>query len=111
MRPAMETVISKPALRATDRISQTVAALARLLDQTMNDLQLLDSEFQEQVLLNGEMASSVEAVRKELTAERDQLRLELEELKRTTAEWSTERAKLVAECERATYLLEQSMKQ
>jgi hypothetical protein len=74
----------------------------------MNDLQLLDSEFQEQVLLNGKMASSVEAVRKELTTERDQLRLELEELKRTAAEWSSERAMLVAECERATHLLEQS---
>jgi hypothetical protein len=38
------------AVRATDRVSQTVAALARLLDQVMNDIQALDSEVQEQVL-------------------------------------------------------------
>jgi hypothetical protein len=42
--------MSKTAVRATDRVSQTVAALARLLDQMMNDIHALDSEVQEQVL-------------------------------------------------------------
>jgi hypothetical protein len=42
--------MSKTAVRATDRVGQTVAALARLLDQVMNDIQVLDSEVQEQVL-------------------------------------------------------------
>src|SRR5262245_50029516 len=42
--------MSKSVLRPTDRLSQTVAALASLLDQVMNDIQALDSEAQEQVL-------------------------------------------------------------
>src|SRR5262249_10204997 len=49
MRPAMETVMTKATLRGTDRLVQTVAALARLLDQTMNDIQALDSEVQEEL--------------------------------------------------------------
>jgi len=50
MRPLMERLITKQALRATERLTQTMAALARLLDQTTNDIQAVDSEFQEQVL-------------------------------------------------------------
>jgi hypothetical protein len=46
----MERLITKQALRATERLTQTMAALARLLDQTTNDIQAVDSEFQEQVL-------------------------------------------------------------
>src|SRR5207253_778376 len=45
----MET-LTKPGLQAMDRLQQTVAALARLLDQTMNEMQALDSEVQERVL-------------------------------------------------------------
>jgi len=44
----META-TKPGLRTTDRLRQTIAALAKLLDQTMNDVQKLDSEFQERI--------------------------------------------------------------
>jgi chromosome segregation ATPase len=144
----METVITKPALRATERLSQTVAALARLLDQTMNDLQVLDSEFQEQVLrtveqreasleqesserlklaieeaeqntravvghelqerFSQQMASAVETTRNELIAERHQLNQELERLRQTVGDWEAERARLVADCEHANRLLEQS---
>src|SRR2546422_11408662 len=70
----METVGTKPALRATDRLRQTVAALAKLLDQTMIDIQALDSELQEH----------------------NQVSKELEQLRQATAEWGVERAKLLA---------------
>ena len=50
----METVGTKPALRATDRLRQTVAALAKLLDQTMSDIQALDSELQEHTQVSKE---------------------------------------------------------
>lgn len=74
-----------------------MAALARLLDQTMTDIQALDSEMQEQTLearaqatvesetrFEADKAAALEALRKELTAQ-----------------WETEKAQLVAECERA----------
>jgi hypothetical protein len=92
----METM-TRPSVRTTERLSQTVAALARLLDQTMTDIQALDSEMQEQTLearaqatvesetrFEADKAAALEALRKELTAQ-----------------WETEKAQLVAECERA----------
>src|SRR5215470_14951697 len=45
----META-TKSGLQAMDRLRQTVAAQARLLDQTMNEMQALESEIQERVL-------------------------------------------------------------
>jgi hypothetical protein len=92
----METM-TRPSVRTTERLSQTVAALARLLDQTMTDIQALDSEMQEQTLearaqatvesetrFETEKAAALEALRKELTAQ-----------------WDAEKTQLVAECERA----------
>src|SRR5262245_1911981 len=114
--------ITKP-LRTTDRLHQTVAALARLLDQTMTDIQALDSEMQEQVLeatqhaedrlkfatqdaeqnarlqVTGELESRVDA--EKITA--------LENLRRElTEQWEAERAQLVAYGEQANRLLEQT---
>jgi hypothetical protein len=40
---------TKHTTKTTERLGQTVAALARLLDQTMNDLQMLDAEVQERI--------------------------------------------------------------
>src|SRR5215470_16581098 len=45
----MET-LTKSGLQGMDRLRQTVAAQARLLDQTMNEMQALESEIQERVL-------------------------------------------------------------
>jgi hypothetical protein len=143
--------MNKPALRAADRLTQTAAALARLLDQMMNDIQSLDSEVGEQVrsaaqeaeaalvlegserlkaaveeaeqntrvLLAGEMevrfnqqiAAAVEAARNELITEHNRLTEELEQLKSASTGWETERARLLADCEHANHLLEQSRKE
>ncbi|HLH31909.1 MAG TPA: hypothetical protein VKY31_11960 [Terriglobia bacterium] len=73
--------MTKATLQGTDKLAQTVAALARLLDQTMNDIQALDSEVQEQVA---------------------------ERLHEAAGEWEHERAALIAECERARDLVEQA---
>ncbi len=121
----MET-FTKPGLRATDRLSQTVAALARLLDQTMNEIQVLDSEFQEQLeeadqntrlVVTTELEdrfnqqlSNFESTRNELITERDQLNQQLEQLRDAAAEWEQERARLVAECERANHMLDEGKK-
>jgi hypothetical protein len=100
-----------------------VAALARLLDQTMTEIQALDSEMQEQVLeaaqhaedrlkfatkdaehnarvqVTGELEGRFEA--EKITA--------LEALRRElNAQWETEKATLAAECEHANRLLEQT---
>ena len=125
MRLRMET-FTKQGLRATDRLSQTVAALARLLDQTMNEIQVLDSEFQEQLeeadqntrlvvtseledRLNQQL-SNFETTRNELITERDQLNQQLEQLRDAAAEWEQERTRLVAECERANHMLDEGKK-
>jgi hypothetical protein len=142
----MDTV-TKPALRATDRLRQSLAALARLLDQTMNDIQALDSEFQQRILQTAQETEAsleqqtaerlkfaveeaeqntrallteelqarfdlqigpIEAERKELMAETEKLRYEVERLKQAAADWESERTHLVAESQRAAQLIEQS---
>jgi predicted HNH restriction endonuclease len=113
----META-TKPPLQATDRLRQTTAALARLLDQTMNDIKLLESEYHERIAevtqqndirmteelrtrFNEQISRAVDAVRSEMTAERAALTKELEQLK-------TERARLSADCQRLNESLQQS---
>jgi hypothetical protein len=54
-------------LRAADRLGQTLAALARLLDQMMNDVQAVSSEFQERIQ---QTAQDTEAAVQELADER-----------------------------------------
>src|SRR6516162_10131653 len=101
MRPFMETVMTKPTLKGTDRLAQTMAALARLLDQTMNDIQALDSEFQEEL---GHSAESLKIAMEE--AERNLH--EIKQLREAAASWEGERARLQAECERAKGLADQA---
>jgi hypothetical protein len=55
-----------------------------------------------------ETAAAVEAVRRKLAAENDQLAQEINRLRQDGAEWETERARLTAECQRANQLLEQT---
>src|SRR5689334_5320379 len=43
-------ILTKSGAQATDRLRQTVAAQARLLDQMMNEMQVLESEIQERTL-------------------------------------------------------------
>src|SRR5215470_13072619 len=62
----META-TKPGLRTTDRLRQTIGALAKLLDQTMNDVQKMDSEFQERIQ---QAVHEVEASLKQQAADR-----------------------------------------
>jgi DNA repair exonuclease SbcCD ATPase subunit len=50
MPGGMETTITKPAPRASDRLTQSVAALTSLLEQVTNDVQALDSEYQLQLI-------------------------------------------------------------
>src|SRR5262245_10024563 len=145
--PALMETVTKPALRATDRLHQTLAALARLLDQTMNDIHALDSEFLQRIhqtvqetqaaldqqasellilaveeaeqntraLLTEELQARfdlqmgpIDADRKELTAETERLRHEVEQLKQAAAEWEIERTQLVGESQRAVQAMEQT---
>jgi hypothetical protein len=107
----METVMTKPTLRSTDRLSQTVAALARLLDQTMNDIQAIDAEFQRQLEAAQEGKAAVEqqgADRLKSVMEEAQLNArELERLREATGSWEAEREVLQAESERARQMVEQ----
>src|SRR5215510_3055976 len=80
----META-TKPGLRTTDRLRQTIGALAKLLDQTMNDIQKLDSEFQERVQ---QAVHEVEASLKQQAS--DRLKSAAEEVERNTRAQVTE---------------------
>jgi Sec-independent protein translocase protein TatA len=77
MRSLMKTVLSKTPVRGTDRLRQTIGALGKLLQQTINDLQALESELQQHHGSNPET----------------------EQLRRAAAEWETERARLLATME------------
>lgn len=77
--------MTKASLHGTERLTQTVAALARLLDQAMNDIQALDSEFQEEVERNSR---------------------EVENLREASTNGDAERTRLLAECEHARDLVE-----
>jgi hypothetical protein len=68
----MET-FSKTELRAKDRLGQTVSALAKLLDRTMNDIQMLESEFEQQI---AQTISETEASVERRAAERLHLAVE-----------------------------------
>ena len=132
MRTVFQTLMTKSLLRPTDRLSQTVAALARLLDQVMNDIQTLDSEVQEEVLTavqQSEAALERQAAERlkvaveeaqqntrtlvtdELEARFKKLTRELEQLKSAPTDWETERAGLLADRESANQLLEQATKE
>jgi hypothetical protein len=54
------------------------------------------------------MNVAVEIVRNELTVERQRFNQELERMQQAASDWETERAQLVADCQRASDLLEQA---
>jgi hypothetical protein len=80
----MET-LTKPPLKTTEHLQQKLSALARLVDQTMNDVQVLDSEFQERVL---QAAIQTEASFEQQSAER--VRTAVEEAEHNTRTLVTE---------------------
>jgi hypothetical protein len=108
----MKETVSKPPLKASDNLRQTVAALGRLLDQATHNIQDVDSEFHEQIeqlqsRFNTQMAEAVQAARLEMLAEQAQLVQELEALRQAAAGWESEKAQLIADCRRANELVEQ----
>ena len=89
--------MTKSPQRTTERLHQTVAALARLLDQTMNDIQVLDSEFQDRSIAGQELQGRLD----ELVSDRDSLRQEVTALKQSAAQWENEKARLLADYQAA----------
>jgi hypothetical protein len=100
----METLMTKATLKGSGRLVQTVAALARLLDQTMNEVQALDSEVREEL---GHSAESLRIALKE--AERNAG--ELQQLREATIGWGAEKESLLAECERARATTDQNQRE
>jgi hypothetical protein len=86
----MEPVATKSTLKGTEQLVQTVSALARLLDQAMNDIQTVDTEFQEEL---GHSAEKLKIAMQE--AERNGN--ELKKFREAATAWETEKAGLVAE--------------
>jgi len=108
MRTILQTLMTKSLLRPKDRLSQTAATLARLLDQLMNDIQALDSEVREEILTAVQQS---EAALAQQAAERLKVAVEQAKEKSAPADWESERARLVADCESANQLLERARKE
>ncbi len=87
MPSLMKTVVSKTPLRGADRLRQTIGALGKLLQQTINDLQALESELQQHHGSNQET----------------------EQLRHAAAEWETERARLLATMEQTKSQYDRAM--
>jgi len=103
----METAMTKPTLRSTGRLTQTVAALAKLLDQTMNDIQALDADL-EAAQVDQAAVEQQGAERLKSVVEEAQLKAsELERMREAAGAWETEREVLYAECERTRQMVEQ----
>ena len=126
--------LTKPSTRPTEHLRQTLAALARLLDDAMNHIPAVESELQEQAILAAqEAASAIEqdaaervksAVDEAERRTRDRVTEELQarfsqemasalegahaQLDQAAAQWRLERDQLVADCERANILLDQA---
>jgi len=96
-----------PTLRSTDRLTQTVAALARLLDQTMNDIQAVDAELEATHARHAAIEQQG-AERLKSALEEAQLKArELERMREAAGAWEVEKEVLIAECERARQMVEQ----
>jgi DNA repair exonuclease SbcCD ATPase subunit len=118
----VQALDSEYQLQLIDTVQQTEASLER---RGAERLKLAVEEAKENVraLVTGELQSqynrekaaalenskaALESSRQEWSAERDQLNQEIERLKQTIGERDTERARLVADCDRLGQLLEQS---
>jgi chromosome segregation ATPase len=114
--------------RPTDRVIEALSTLASLLDQTINEVKSLDSDFQSRILqavhdtessLQSQAAQHLESALAETRAkfeeqfktklaeistdweaERSRLNNEVTRLTQAGAQWETERARLSAELER-----------
>ena len=79
---------------------------AQLIAERDQLMQLLaESEEAAAIALERQISTAVERVRKDLTAENEKLRKELHESTKSAKDWTTERARLMAESERTTQLL------
>jgi hypothetical protein len=100
--PTVTKAESKHELQSAEHLAKNVAALARLLDQTMADIQGLNPEFDER------LTETTNTLQTRFEHERGQLRSELERMRQAAAEWEAERTRLVADYEQASRLLEET---
>jgi len=112
--------LTKTERPSVERLRQSVTSLSRLLNQTISDVQLIESEFEEaeektrarvtehlEARAGAQKDAAVKALRSELIAERALLGQEIEELRHAREGWETERAELVAEVRRLNLALDE----
>jgi len=115
-------------VRATDRVLEALSTVAALLDQTINEVHSLDSEFQQRLLqgvheteeslqrqaaqhleqaltttrgkLQEQFNNSIAELSQQWETERESLHSELARSTQTTAQWEADRARLNGEIER-----------
>jgi hypothetical protein len=125
----MDTTSKTPqGARATDRVVEALVTLAALLERTIKEVKLLDSDFSERLLqavhdteasmqsqaardldtavaesrskLEAQFRNRLEEISSEWGAERTRLNNEINRLTQTATQWETERGRLSAELER-----------
>jgi|ERR1051326_2472940 chromosome segregation ATPase len=125
----MDTTSKTPqGAHATDRVVEALATLAALLDRTINEVKLLDSDFQNRLLqavhdteaamqsqaashldttlaesrskLEAQFKNKLEEISSEWEAERTRLNDQINRLTQAATQWEAERLRLTAEVER-----------
>jgi hypothetical protein len=121
----METK-KEPVARSTDRVLEALSTLAALLDRSINEVKLLDTDFQSRLgqalqekeasaqtaqrletelsdttaKLEGQFGKRIEELSNEWQEERNRLSAELSKSSQATVHWEAERARLMGELER-----------
>ena len=120
----MET--KKEQARSTDRVLEALSTLAALLDRSINEVKLLDTDFEDRLSratqekeasaqtaqrletelsdttakLEGQFGKRIEELSNEWQEERNRLGAELSKSSQATVHWEAERARLMGELER-----------
>jgi hypothetical protein len=100
--------------KSSDRLLQALATLAALLDRTINEVKILDEDFEKRLTqavretesslqqkADSHLEEVVESVRKELKIERERLHRERDRTTQASLEWEAEKRILEAECVKA----------
>src|SRR6185503_8944327 len=123
-RESMET--KKEQARSTDRVLEALSTLAALLDRSINEVKLLDTDFEDRLSratqekeasaqtaqrleaeltdttakLEGQFGKRIAELSNEWQEERNRLSSELSKSSQATVQWEAERARLMGELER-----------
>src|SRR6185436_19750416 len=88
---------------STDRLMQALSTLAALLDRTINEVKLVDDDFQKR--LTQAIRETETSFQQDLKAEREKLSHELDKATTSATQWESEKRQLLADCAQTRKML------